>query len=114
MKQVVTLCVVKGIETMSATILNKRWNDDGSRDQTLTSFGGSQNLFCRIGVRPQERHCPSCDSIVYTRRHRLCGACGQVLPDNCRFTDDEAQNVEILVRTERQRHRVWLEKAEAC
>src|SRR2546426_2017778 len=96
---------------MSATTLNKRWND-GTRDRALLNFPSGENLFSRIGVKPQEHHCPSCDSIVYTRRHRLCGACGEVLPEDCLFTVGEAQNVAMLLRTERQRHRAWLKKSE--
>ena len=94
---------------MSASTL--RWND-GAGDQVLLVVPGNQDLFCRFGVKSQERHCPSCDSIVYTRRHRLCGACGEVLPEDRLFTVGEAQNVEMLLQTERQRHRAWLKKTE--
>jgi hypothetical protein len=71
------------------------------------------NLFVRLGVQAQECHCPSCGSIVYTRRHKLCGACGEILPEDCLFTVGEAQNVAMLMTTERRRHRVWLKKTEA-
>ena len=112
MQQLVAPCVVIGIEIMSATTLNTRW-DDGRRDRTLSVFPGNPYLFSRIGVLPQERHCPSCDSIVYSRRHRLCGACGQVLPEDCRFTVSEVQVVESIVTIERQRHCAWLKRTEA-
>ena len=95
--------------TMSASTSNAR-RDDYARTQTLLVSSGNQDLFPRIGVVPKERHCPSCDSVVYSRRHRLCGVCAQVLPDDCLFTQTEAQNVETLLRTERQRHRAWLRK----
>jgi len=72
---------------------------------------GRIKLFARFGVDQRERHCPVCGSIVYTARHRLCGVCGQALPENCRFTDRESLNVEMLVQAERQRHRAWLRKA---
>src|SRR5256885_5449679 len=98
MQHFVAPCVVNGRVTMRTSI------------QTLPVSSGHQNLFPRIGVEPNERHCPSCDSVVYSRRHRLCGVCGQVLPDGCLFTVSEAQNVEMLLRTERQRHRAWLRK----
>src|SRR2546430_15563462 len=97
---------------MSAATLNIRWND-GARDQAVPVSPGGRNSFFSIGARPRERHCPSCDSIVYSRRHRLCGVCGQVLPEDCRFTATEAENVEMLFRTEQQRHRAWLKKTTA-
>lgn len=93
---------------MSATISNSRWNDL-MKEQTPSL---DSKLFVRLGVQAQECHCPSCGSIVYTRRHKLCGACGEALPEDCLFTAGEAQNVEMLLRTERQSHRAWLKKTE--
>jgi len=66
----------------------------------------------RIGVPSQERRCPYCDSVIYTRRHRLCGVCDEALPADRLFTEIEAERVEILLQTERERHRAWLEKRE--
>jgi hypothetical protein len=63
-----------------------------------------------ITVKSREPHCPSCDSIVYSRRHRLCGVCGCALPEHCRFTATESESVEMLLRIEGQRHRAWLKK----
>jgi len=63
-----------------------------------------------MGLKPRGQLCPSCDSIIYSRRHRLCGVCGQVLPEDCRFTATEAETVEMLLKTERERHRAWLKK----
>ena len=70
--------------------------------------------FVRVGVEPAERRCPACDSIVYSRRHKTCGVCGEALPESCRLTTDEAQRVDALLRTERQRHRDWLRRTEAA
>ena len=111
MQQFIGLRVLNGVETMSASISNSRWNDL-MKEQTPPVVSNNRNLFARFGVQPQERHCPSCDSIVYTRRHRLCGACGGVLPKDCLFTDSEAESVAMLMTTERQRHRAWLKKME--
>ena len=97
---------------MSATTLSIRWNDY-DRDQAVAGILAGGNPFFKVGVKPLERHCPSCDSIVYSRRHRLCGVCGRGLPEDCLFTSTEAENVEMLLKTERQRHRVWLKKATA-
>jgi len=94
---------------MSATTLNMRLNDE-VMDQAVPILARGRNLFHRFGVKLQERRCPSCDSVVYTRRHKLCGACGGLLPEGCRFTISEAQNVARLMVAERQRHRAWLER----
>ena len=97
------------VEIMSAATLNIRWANYDS-NQSMPVVLGGQNQYFRIGAKPRERHCPSCDSIVYSRRHRICGVCDQVLPQDCLFTDTEAESVEMLLRTERQRHRAWLKK----
>ena len=95
---------------MSAATLTIRW-DDCDRDQAVPVVPGGRNVFSNIAVDPRQLHCPSCGSIVYTRRHRLCGVCDQALPEDCRFTPTEAASVENLLRTERQRHRAWLKKS---
>ena len=112
MKPFITVCVLMTVEIMSAATLNIRCTDC-DRNQSLPVVLGGQNPYLNVGNEPRERHCPSCDSIVYSGRHRLCGLCGQVLPADCLFTATEAQNVEMLLRTERQRHRAWLKKTTA-
>ncbi len=97
-------------KTMSAATLKIQCS---AVEQALPISHGGKNSFLSIGVGPPERHCPSCDSIVYSRRHRLCGVCGQMLPEDCLFTATEAENVEMLLRIERQRHRAWLKKTAA-
>src|SRR5256885_11848986 len=74
---------------------------------------GRDNSLPSIGIGPRERHCPSCESIVYSRRQRLCGVCGQVLPADCLFTATASENVEMLLRTDRHRHRAWLKRMTA-
>src|SRR5437016_10371409 len=88
-------------ERKSAATLSIR-RTDCARYQALPVVLGGQNPYFSIGVKPRERHCPSCHSIVYSRRHKLCGVCGQVLPEDCRFTATEAESVEMLLRAERQ------------
>jgi len=36
-----------------------------------------------------------------------------MLPEACLFTAAEAESVEMLLRTERQRHKAWLKKTTA-
>jgi len=97
---------------MNATNLSFRWIDC-DRNQVLPVVPGNHKPNLGIGVNPRDRHCPSCDSIVYSRRHRLCGVCGQMLPEACLFTATEAESVEMLLRTERQRHKAWLKRTTA-
>ncbi|MBM3840966.1 MAG: hypothetical protein FJ398_24025 [Verrucomicrobia bacterium] len=52
--------------------------------------------------------CPHCDSIVYSRRHKLCGVCSRPLPDNFAFSVEEARRLEKILSNERMRHRSWL------
>jgi len=106
------LCLDDAREIMSAATLSIRWTNC-DRNQALPVVFGGQNSFISIGVKPCERHCPACDSIVYSRRHRLCGVCGHALPEDCLFTVTESESVELLLRTERHRHRAWLKKTTA-
>ena len=60
---------------------------------------------------PQQAHrCPVCHSIICSRRHRLCGVCGQALPEDRLFTPSEAKAVTWLLSMEKQRYRQWLSK----
>jgi hypothetical protein len=54
--------------------------------------------------------CPACHSIIYSRRHSLCGVCGNPLPENRLFTPSEANAVTRLLAIEKQRYRQWLSK----
>jgi predicted nucleic acid-binding Zn ribbon protein len=56
--------------------------------------------------------CPECNSIIYTRRHRLCGVCGEELPEELLFSVMEASRVKELLRNEQHRHRVWMARRE--
>jgi hypothetical protein len=68
------------------------------------------NCFSR-GVRPQsERRCPFCNSVIYSRRHKLCGSCGETLPAECLFSAEEAESIAALLTEERDRHRKWLHR----
>jgi hypothetical protein len=65
-------------------------------------------LFRRIAQPQAYGWCPECNSIIYTRRHRLCGVCGAELPGELLFTAVEASRVKELLKTEQHRHRVWM------
>jgi hypothetical protein len=58
--------------------------------------------------------CPNCDSIVYSRRHKLCGVCGSPLPDELLFKPAEALRVQSILHTDRRKHREWVAKAFAA
>jgi hypothetical protein len=65
-------------------------------------------LVREIAPAGNSRRCPSCHSIVYSRRHRLCGVCSLPLPEDFLFSIPEARRIEKLLESERQRHRKWL------
>ena len=92
---------------MNATNLNVQWNEFSPFQVDLMSH----TVGSRIRIEPRSQRCPSCDSIIYCRRHRWCGVCGQVLPDECRFNASEAEVVELIVSAERQAHKAWLKRA---
>ena len=35
------------------------------------------------------QHCPKCNGVVYSRRHKFCGFCGAELPAEFLFTKEE-------------------------
>ena len=72
------------------------------------STDGAEAMVRKIGSRDGQPHCPACGSIVYSRRHRLCGVCSQPLPEEFLFTAEQTRYIETLLETERQRHRAWL------
>ena len=96
----------------AAATLTIQWSKHSGSGEPQASFG-NHFLSSRIGVRLREQRCPSCNSVLYTRRHNRCGVCEQVLPGSLLFTKDEAEKVDALLRTERQRHRAWLMRVEA-
>src|SRR5213593_3138886 len=98
-------------EIMNAATLTVRDSDQGRREMSPISCCGDI-LSARLGIRLSEKRCPSCDSIIYSRRHNRCGVCERKLPVNFLFTSDEAEKVDVLLRTERERHRAWLTRVE--
>jgi hypothetical protein len=66
----------------------------------------------RVIAQPKTHlRCPSCDSILYTRRHRKCAVCEEDLPEELLFTEAEAARIRTLLISEQQKHRDWLDRA---
>ena len=63
-----------------------------------------------LSPKPTAARCPHCESIVYSRRTKLCGVCSQVLPHTLLFDAAEAEKIEQLLARERHRHRLWMER----
>jgi len=49
--------------------------------------------------------CPACGSLIYSRRHPLCGQCGERLPDSVLFTPAERAGLETKLAEARRRAR---------
>ena len=92
--------------------LNIQWLDYVKEPPTSVPMVQSR-LLARLGVERATHRCPSCNSPVYSRRHQICGVCGDKLPMKCLFTLDEVERVDALMRAERERHRQWLRRTAA-
>jgi hypothetical protein len=91
-------CVLYGMGAIAHEIT-------GWEDTAFELYG--TGLFSR-GVHIQrERRCPHCNSIIYSRRHRVCGVCCEPLPVACTFSEEESASVKSLLQEERERHRKW-------
>jgi hypothetical protein len=90
---------------MTATRLDIRWIDDA-----LTSEADAVTLVRNFTQAKSHLRCPECHSILYTRRHKLCGVCGNELPEQFLFSPAEASRLNELLRTEQQRHRAWMNR----
>jgi len=95
---------------MAAAIIN--FDDDEASVIPIFPAGPGMLFDTSPRLRPAkpECRCPSCSSIVYSRRHEICSVCGEYLPESCRFTPREARQIESLFEAERARHRGWLRK----
>ncbi len=95
---------------MSAAQLDLAWDSRNAVDRLPLSFPSNGEMPWVRPIRRASRpaRCPECHSVIYSRRHRLCGFCGEPLPDYLLFSTNEATRIEQLLRTERQRHRQWM------
>jgi hypothetical protein len=97
---------------MSAAYLELAWdvqNEVNTFSVSMRSVTGAA-LDRPFALARNPARCPQCRSIIYSRRHRLCGVCNQPLPEHLLFSIVEAQRVEQLLRVERDRHRQWMEQ----
>lgn len=46
--------------------------------------------------------CPKCESPIYSRRHKKCGQCGNVLPDHLLFTPEQIRELDEQMERERK------------
>lgn len=75
-----------------------------------TSPASAKALNFGLLVQQNNFKCPGCRSIVYSRKSRFCGVCGQTLPENFLFSDQETARLKNTLQRERSRHREWLAK----
>ena len=100
------------IEIMSAMKLNIQWLEF-VKAQPVSVPTVQSTMLARLGVEPAAHRCPCCNSPVYSRRLKVCGVCGNELPREVLFTIDEAERVDALMKSERERHRRWLRRSAA-
>jgi hypothetical protein len=99
---------------MSAANLKIEWDEESSVHIVPLAILSQDELFSRTAGRPSQTRCPACRSIGYSRRHKLCGVCGRELPEACRFNESIANRIEVILRTEKARHRAWLRRFSAA
>jgi hypothetical protein len=99
-------------KSMSGAHLHLAWDSQNQRDGFSINIAppAGAALVRQVGAARKPARCPECDSIVYSRRHRLCGVCNQPLPEHLLFSVREAARIEQLLQTERLRHRQWMEQ----
>jgi hypothetical protein len=44
------------------------------------------------------KHCPTCGSVIYSRRAKLCGVCSAPLPVELRITGPTAEKIGRMVK----------------
>jgi predicted nucleic acid-binding Zn ribbon protein len=104
-------------EIMSAAKLEIQWLD--KTDETRVPMNQSAveagppvaPILSRHLAKPTAgNRCPHCQSIIYSRKAKLCGVCSQPIPNELRFSEDEARRVQSILETERNRHRQWVSR----
>lgn len=99
-------------ESMSAELWKEHRMDSPAAEQFrfAPAEAGDPLQAHRAGESPRERRCPACCSIVYSRRHALCGVCEHELPASIRFGSGQSERVTALIELERRKHRRWLQR----
>jgi transcription initiation factor TFIIIB Brf1 subunit/transcription initiation factor TFIIB len=52
-----------------------------------------------------EFKCPKCQSIIYSRRHKVCGQCGAKLPTELLLTEAQVRALDKQLAAEKKRAR---------
>ena len=63
------------------------------------------------GENPQEPaspKCPACGSIIYSRRHVLCGVCGERLPEELLFPVEQREKIAAELKETNGRRKTTL------
>jgi len=47
--------------------------------------------------------CPKCQSLIYSRKHKTCSQCGEVLPPELLLTDEQIRTIAEQRKREHQR-----------
>jgi hypothetical protein len=96
---------------------NLRWMSgtvpvtEGPPARTQEASPAQHGLTRQLAMPGSGNRCPHCGSIIYSRRHKLCGVCTEELPAELLFPRQEAQRLQCLMRSEELRHRTWMAKA---
>jgi len=89
-------------ESVASVPLNTAgWVGSKLKNPTLTR---------EIATAPGAGRCPHCQSIIYSRKAKLCGICSHPIPEEMRFNSTDTNRVQTLLDIERRRHREWINK----
>lgn len=104
---------------MSVARLEIEWKDKPDEHVAavpLTKTGWTENKLKNPDIsRPlttaaSPSHCPHCESIIYSRKAKLCGVCSLPIPEEIRFGQTETKRIQTLLEIERHKHRRWVNK----
>lgn len=108
----------RNVETMKATTQQTPRRIEGVLTPSLVEWTdraqdteGDSRLHRAVSTARSDLRCPHCNSIIYSRRNKLCGVCSQALPAELLFSPEEARRIEKLLQTEQLRRREWLDKS---
>jgi hypothetical protein len=103
---------------MNAAKLDIDWQQADLQDElapvkivTVSEGGLKHRAYTRQVSPPRAAaNCPHCESIIYSRRNKLCGVCGEVLPAGLLFSPSEARRIERLLQSEKLKHKGWMHR----
>ncbi|MCU0794459.1 MAG: hypothetical protein MUF31_00840 [Akkermansiaceae bacterium] len=58
-------------------------------------------------------NCPACDAVVYSRRSEKCGVCGEALPSEFLFTEEQRAIIESEIESMERSHHEFEAKMDA-